>query len=305
MKEYSFTVTEDEEGTRVDKYLAELLPDMSRSFIQKLIEAGNLSVSGKSVKSNYKLKQDEVIHFETPDCIIPDIIPQDIPIDIVYEDEDVAIVNKPQGMVVHPSAGHYDNTLVNALLYHLSGRLSGINGILRPGIVHRIDKDTSGLLIICKSDFAHNSIAAQLKEHSANRRYRAIVHGVIKDDEGTVEAPLGRSQNDRKKMCIDNNGKHAVTHYKVLERFKGYTYIECKLETGRTHQIRVHMSSIGHPLMGDPVYMPQKEPIHCNGQMLHAKSIGFISPSKGEYIEFDSNLPGYFEKALDYLRAIK
>lgn len=303
MKEYFFTITEDEEEIRIDKFLSELLPNMSRSYIQKQIEDKNLFVNDKNVKSNYKLKPGDSIIFTTPDSVIPDILPQDIPLDIVYEDDDVAIVNKPQGMVVHPSAGHYEGTMVNALLFHLNGRLSGINGVLRPGIVHRIDKDTSGLLIICKSDFAHNSIAAQLKEHSANRTYHAIVHGNIKEDSFTVDAPLGRHPQDRKKMAIVPGGKRAVTHVKVLERFNGFTYVECKLETGRTHQIRVHLSSKGYPLMGDPVYCTLKEPIKCNGQMLHAKTIGFMSPSKNEYIEFDSELPEYFTKALEYLRA--
>lgn len=302
MTEYSFFVTEEEEGERVDKYLSLLLPDLTRSYIQKQIADSLLLINDKVSKANYRLKADDKICLSVPDSIVPDIKPENIPIEIVYEDEDVAIVNKPQGMVVHPSAGHYEGTLVNALIYHLAGRLSGINGVMRPGIVHRIDKDTSGLLIICKNDFSHNKIAEQLKEHSANRIYHAIVHGVLKNDNGTVDAPLGRSSIDRKKMSICMDGKRAVTHYKVLERFKDYTYIELKLETGRTHQIRVHMSSIGHPLMGDPVYMPQKEPVHCDGQILHAKSIGFVSPSTGKYIEFDSDLPEYFEKCLRYLR---
>lgn len=305
MKEYTFIVSEDYEDERVDKYLSLIIPELSRSYIQKQVDEGALKVNGVSKKSNYRLKPDEEVTLNIPDSIIPDIEPQNIPIEIVYEDEDVAIINKPQGMVVHPSAGHYNDTLVNALLYHLEGRLSGINGVLRPGIVHRIDKDTSGLLIICKTDFSHNSIALQLKEHSANRIYYAIVHGNVKDDNGTVDLPIGRSNIDRKKMCVTNEGKRAVTHYTVLERFDGYTFIKCKLETGRTHQIRVHMSHIGHPLMGDPVYMPQKEPVKCNGQMLHAKVIGFISPSSGKYLEFDSDLPDYFEKALSYLRNIK
>lgn len=302
MKEYNFVITDEDEGIRVDKYLADIMPDLSRSYIQKQIEDGNLLINGKASKSNYKLKADDEIEFTTPDSIIPDIEPENIPLKIVYEDEDVAIVSKPQGMVVHPSAGHYSGTLVNAILYHMNGRLSGINGVMRPGIVHRIDKDTSGLLIICKNDASHNSIAAQLKEHSINRIYYAIVHGVVKDDEGTVDAPMARSKADRKKMCIDQSGKRAVTHYTVLERFQGYSLIKCKLETGRTHQIRVHMASIGHPLMGDPVYLPQKEPIHCNGQMLHAMTIGFVGPSDGVYKEFSEPLPDYFEKALAYLR---
>ena len=302
MKEYVFLVSEDDEGERVDKYLALILPSLSRSYIQKQIDDGLLTINSVVKKSNYRLKADDEIKLQVPDSVEPDIKPQNIPLDIVYEDEDVCIVNKPQGMVVHPSAGHYEDTLVNALLYHLNGRLSGINGVLRPGIVHRIDKDTSGLLIICKNDFSHGKIAAQLKEHSANRIYHAIVHGVLKDDEGTIDTYIERNPLDRKKMCVSNTGKRAITHYKVLERFKDYTYIELKLETGRTHQIRVHMSHIGHPLMGDPVYMPRKEPIHCAGQMLHAKSIGFVSPSKNEYIEFDSDLPDHFKKALEYLR---
>lgn len=302
MKEYVFYVSEDDEGERVDKYLSLLLPDLTRSYIQKHIADGKLLVNEKVSKANYRLKCDDKVFLSVPDSIIPDIEPQNIPIDIVYEDEDVAIVNKPQGMVVHPSAGHYDGTLVNSLLHHMNGRLSGINGVLRPGIVHRIDKDTSGLLIICKNDFSHNNIALQLKEHSANRIYHAIVHGVLKDDEGTIDAPIGRDNVDRKKMAINYSGKPAVTHYKVIERFKSYTYIQLKLETGRTHQIRVHMTSIGHPLMGDPVYKPCKEPIHCEGQTLHAKSIGFVSPSKGEYLEFDSELPEYFNRILRYLR---
>lgn len=302
MREYVFCVSEDDEGERVDKYLSLLLPDLTRSYIQKQIQDDLLLVNEKVSKANYRLKAEDKVLLSVPDSVIPDIEPENIPVEIVYEDEDVAIVNKPQGMVVHPSSGHYNGTLVNALLYHLNGRLSGINGVLRPGIVHRIDKDTSGLLIICKNDFSHGKIAEQLKVHSANRIYHAIVHGKVKDDTGVIDAPIGRSSVDRKKMAINYDGKRAVTHYKVLERFKDYTYIELKLETGRTHQIRVHMTSIGHPLMGDPVYMPQKEPIHCEGQMLHAKTIGFVSPSKGNYIEFDSELPDHFEKALKYLR---
>jgi len=302
MKEYNFIVTDEDEGERADKYLSSLIPELTRSYIQKQIEDGQLLINSAVKKSNYRLKAEDEIKLNVPDSVIPDICPENIPIEIVYEDKDVCIVNKPQGMVVHPSAGHYEGTLVNALLFHLDGRLSGINGVLRPGIVHRIDKDTSGLLIICKNDFSHNNIALQLKEHSANRRYHAVVHGNLKDDEGTIDAPLGRSTVDRKKMCVTPDGKRAVTHYKVLERFNGYTYVELKLETGRTHQIRVHMSHIGHPLMGDPVYMPQKEPVHCEGQILHAKTIGFVSPSKNEYLEFTSDLPEYFEKVLRYLR---
>lgn len=302
MREFNFIISDEDEGIRVDKYLSDVLPDLSRSYIQKQISDGLLKVNDKPSKAGYKLKADDDIFLQVPDSVVPDIEPEDIPIDIVYEDEDVAIVNKPRGMVVHPSAGHYSGTLVNALLYRLQGRLSGINGVLRPGIVHRIDKDTSGLLIICKSDFAHAKIAEQLKEHSANRIYHAIVHGNVKDDTGTIDAPIARSSVDRKKMAIVPGGKRAVTHYKVLERFDGYTYIELKLETGRTHQIRVHMTSLGHPLMGDPVYNPQKEPIKLTGQMLHAKTIGFVSPTLNKYIDFDSELPEDFQKALKFLR---
>jgi len=299
------TCSPEAEGERIDKYLVANLPDLSRSYIQKQITENALYVNEKPVKSNYKVKADDSVIFTIPEAVVPDIEPENIPIDIIYEDDDVCIVNKPQGMVVHPSAGHYNGTLVNALLYHLNGRLSGINGVLRPGIVHRIDKDTSGLLIICKNDNSHESIAAQLKDHSCHRAYRAVVHGIIKDDEGTINAPIGRSKNDRKKMAVDENGKNAITHYKVLERYQNYTYVECILETGRTHQIRVHMAYIGHPLMGDPVYCCRKEPVSLNGQVLHAKTIGFISPTTGELKTFDSELPEHFMKVLKYLEATK
>ena len=302
MSLFKYVVPYEQEGERVDKVLSELNESLSRSYIQKLISSGLLTVNDDNKKSGYKLKEGDNISLDIPDSIIPDIVPENIPLDIVYEDNDVAIVNKPRGMVVHPSAGHYSNTLVNALLYHLNGRLSGINGVLRPGIVHRIDKDTSGLLIICKNDISHNSIAAQLKEHSCERRYRAIVHGNFDSLEGTVSGNIGRSSSDRKKMAITKDGKEAITHYKVLEQFKGYSYIECKLETGRTHQIRVHMTSINHPLFGDPVYGTVNEPVKTNGQMLHAKSIGFVSPTTNEFISFDSELPDDFMKVLSYLR---
>lgn len=301
MKEYRFIVTEEDEGERADKYLSSIIPDLTRSYIQKQIEEGFLLINEEKKKSNYRLKAEDIIVLSVPDSVIPDIKPENIPLDIVYEDDDVCVVNKPQGMVVHPAPGHYEGTMVNALLYHLNGRLSGINGVLRPGIVHRIDKDTSGLLIVCKSDFSHNTIASQLKDHTCNRIYHAVVHGVIEDDEGTVDAPLGRSTVDRKKMCICADGKRAVTHYRVLRRFSEYTYIECKLETGRTHQIRVHMASINHPLMGDPVYSSYKEKYHCEGQILHAKTIGFQSPSQNKYLEFDSELPTYFDEILKKL----
>ena len=303
MNIFAVIVEEAFEGLRIDKYLAEILPDLSRSYIQKQIEDQQVTVNEVVVKANYKLKTDDDVKFLIPDIKSLDIEKENIPIDIVYEDDDVAIVNKPQGMVVHPSAGHLSGTLVNALLYHMEGRLSGINGILRPGIVHRIDKDTSGLLIICKNDKSHEAIALQLKNHSCNRIYHAIVHGNIKEDEITIDAPIGRASNDRKKMAVTMGGKEAVTHVKALERFGNYTYVECRLETGRTHQIRVHLSHIGHPLMGDPVYCNIKEPLNLEGQLLHAKQIGFVSPTTGEYKEFDSQLPEHFIKALNYLRS--
>lgn len=302
MKEYRFIATEDDESERIDKFLTNSIDGLSRSFIQKSIEDGNLFVNGKAQKANYRLKPEDDLVFKVPDSTVLNIEPVDIPIDIVYEDNDVAIVNKPQGMVVHPSNGHYNDTLVNALLFHMEGRLSGINGILRPGIVHRIDKDTSGLLIICKNDSAHNSIAAQIKEHSVDRIYHGIVHGRVVPESGRVDAPIGRDKKDRLKMAVVPDGKSAVTGYRVIEYFKDYTYMEFKLETGRTHQIRVHMAHIRHPLMGDPVYSGFKEPIRCSGQMLHAKTIGFTSPTTGEHKIFDSELPEHFKKALDYLR---
>ena len=298
----SFIVSSEDEGERIDKYLTSMLNDLSRSYIQKQIENQNLSVNDTIVKSNYKVKADDNVSIMIPEAIVPDIEAENIPIDIVYEDDDVCIVNKPQGMVVHPANGHYTGTLVNALLFHLEGRLSGINGVLRPGIVHRIDKDTSGLLIICKNDNSHIKISEQLKDHTCMRTYHAIVHGVIKEDTLTIDEPIGRSDKDRKKMAVRADGRRAVTHIKVLERFKEYTYIECKLETGRTHQIRVHLSNINHPLMGDPLYCARKEPVSLNGQVLHAKTIGFLSPTSGEFNIFDSELPEHFIKTLNYLR---
>ena len=249
------TVEKEFSGNRVDKFLSEQFPDLSRSYIQKLIKDGHVTANGKIVKANYKLNALDTLALDKPELQEPDIVPENIPIDILYEDEDILIVNKPKGMVVHPSAGHYSGTLVNALMYHCKDQLSGINGIMRPGIVHRIDMDTTGSLLVCKNDFVHQDLAEQLKEHSIQRIYHAIVHGVIKEDEGTIDAPIGRHPIERKKMSVNyKNGKHAVTHYKVIERFKNYTYIKCRLETGRTHQIRVHMAHIRHPLLGDAVY---------------------------------------------------
>lgn len=306
MNEIVFEITPEMEDERIDKCISTFIDSLSRSYIQKIIKDGNVYVNDKAVKANYKVKMEDYVRFILPDSVEPDIPPQDIPLDIIYEDKDILIVNKPKNMVVHPAPGHYEGTLVNAVMFHCKDDLSGINGVMRPGIVHRIDKDTTGSLIICKNDEAHNSIAAQLKIHSITRKYRAIVFGNIKNDEGIINAPIGRHPNDRKKMAInERNGKPAITHYKVLERFDKYTYIECQLETGRTHQIRVHMSSIGHPLIGDTVYTNQKAPFHLEGQTLHAMVIGFEHPSKGEYMEFEAPLPDYFEKLLNILRNSK
>ena len=309
MKHFEFSVTDEYAGERIDKCISELYEDFSRSYIQKLIKDNLVNVSpnkencelSKSVKGSYILKEGNFVFFDTKESIIPDIVPEDIPLDILYEDSDVLVVNKPKGMVVHPAPGHYSNTLVNAVMFHVKD-LSGINGVLRPGIVHRIDMNTTGSLIICKNDKAHIDIAAQLKEHSINRLYRAIVHGVINEDEGTVNKPIGRNEKDRKKMaCNVANSKNAITHYKVLKRFKDYTYIECKLETGRTHQIRVHMASIGHPVLGDDVYSTIKSPFKLLGQTLHAMTLGFIQPSTREYIEVVAPLPEYFNNLLNIL----
>ena len=304
---YLFQVTEEYEEERIDKYISMLIDSLSRSFIQKLLKDGEVLVNGMPVKQNYRLKEGEEVSFVLPEAVEPDILPEDIPLDILYEDEDVLVVNKPKGMVVHPAAGHYSHTLVNALMYHCRDSLSGINGVMRPGIVHRIDRDTTGSLLVCKNDFAHLSIASQLKEHSIVRRYRAVVYGALKEEEGTVDLPVGRDPFDRKKMAAGvKNGKEAVTHYRVLQRFRGYTYIECRLETGRTHQIRVHMEAIGHPLLGDEVYRRNipgngKLPCHLQGQTLHAMILGFRHPRTGEYVETTAPLPDYFSRLLQIL----
>ncbi len=301
MQNYQFQVLKEDEN-RIDKFLDLKMSDISRSFLQKTIKGKGVLVNGKVVKANYQVKENDIIQLTIPDAITPDILPEDIPICILFEDEDILIVNKPKGMVVHPAAGHYSGTLVNALMYHCKDSLSGINGVMRPGIVHRIDMDTTGSLIVCKNDFSHQYISDLLKEHNITRKYHAIVHGVIKDEAGTVEGPIGRHPVDRKKMSInEQNGKEATTHFRVLQRFKSYTYIECELETGRTHQIRVHMASINHPLLGDSVYTNQKSKYNLQGQTLHAKTIGFVHPRTNKYLEIDAPLPDYFEKLLQIL----
>ena len=302
MENFLFEIQENQQ-MRLDKYLAEQFPEQTRSYLQKLIKEGQVLVNGKTVKSGYQLSKGDEVSVTIPEPKELDVEPQKMDLDIVYEDEDVILINKPKGMVVHPAPGHTTDTLVNGPLYHCKDNLSGINGVARPGIVHRIDRDTTGILIVCKNDMSHNSIAAQLKEHSINRRYRALVHGNLKEDTGTVEGPIGRHPVDRKKMAInERNGKPAVTHFTVLERFGNYTLIECKLETGRTHQIRVHMTSIGHPLVGDEVYGPAKCPFKLQGQCLHAMVLGFVHPRTGEYMEFSADLPEYFEDLLKKLR---
>lgn len=303
MNEYSFMCQDDLTDSRIDRCIADMYQDMSRSYIQKLIKEGLVFVNGKVIKASYRVAEGDMISFTAPDAILPDIEPEDIPLDILYEDDDVLVVNKGKGMVVHPAPGHYSGTLVNALMYHCRDNLSGINGVLRPGIVHRIDMDTTGSLLVCKNDKAHMSIAEQLKDHTINRVYTCIVHGVMKDDCGRIEAPIGRSEKDRKKMAVNaKNGKEAITNYKVVERFDKFTMVKCKLETGRTHQIRVHLSSIGYPIAGDELYCSLKPPCKLEGQALHAGLIGFIHPSTGEYMEFTAPLPDYFEKLIKVIR---
>lgn len=302
MDKFLFLIQEELVDERIDKCLSLLMDTLSRSYIQKLIKEDHVLVNNQVVKANYRVKADDEICFYLPKSIEPEILPQDIPLNILYEDNDVIVVNKPKGMVVHPAAGHYKDTLVNGLLFHCKDSLSGINGVMRPGIVHRIDMNTTGSLIVCKNDHSHNHIAAQLKEHSITRKYHAIVYGVLKDDFGTIDKPIGRSDADRKKMAVNaKNGRNAVTHYKVLKRFDKYTYIECRLETGRTHQIRVHMASIGHPILGDDIYSNRPCPFKLEGQTLHAKIIGFVHPTTEKYMEFDAPLPNYFVHLLEIL----
>lgn len=305
MDEFRFTVPELMEEERIDKYISGMVDTLSRSYLQKLIKENAVSVNGAPVKANYRVKAEDEIVFYLPEAVEPDIEPEDIALSILYEDEDLLFINKPKGMVVHPAAGHYSGTVVNAVLYHCRGHLSGINGIMRPGIVHRIDKDTTGSLVICKTDAAHADVARQLKEHTITRRYRAIVHGLFAEEEGTIDTPIGRHPTERKKMAAGvSNGRTAVTHYRTLQRFEGYTYLECMLETGRTHQIRVHMASIGHPLLGDEVYGNRKSPFKLEGQTLHAMTLGLQHPRDGRYLEIEAPLPDYFVRLLQILKKV-
>lgn len=301
MKMCKYLIEEDEEDIRLDVFLSSTLEESSRSYIQKIIENGGVKVNGSLKKSSYKLKLNDTVILDVPEVKKLEVIAEDIPIEIVYEDSDLIVVNKPSGMVVHPASGISSGTLVNALLFHCSD-LSGINGIARPGIVHRIDKDTSGLLVIAKNDLAHNKLSEQLKEHTTTRVYLALVEGVIKDDEGTIDAPLARHKTERIKIAVTIGGRNAVTHYKVIERFKNTTLLSCRLETGRTHQIRVHMAYIRHPVVGDPIYGFKKQRFNTSGQLLHAKKLGFIHPTTGNYIEFESEIPAEFKKIINILR---
>lgn len=296
---YTLIISEENAGLRLDKLLSEQMEGMTRSAIQGIIEGGNVTINGKACSKNAKPVVGDIVEVSLPEVRALDVEAQNIPIDVVYEDDDLLVVNKPKGMVVHPAAGNYDGTLVNALMYHCGDSLSGINGVMRPGIVHRIDKDTSGLLIVAKNDRSHAGLAEQIKEHSFLREYEAVVYGNIKNDSGTVDAPIGRHHTDRKKMCVTTkNSRNAVTHYEVLGRYNGFTHLRLRLETGRTHQIRVHMAHIGHPVAGDAVYGPKKVIAALNGQCLHARVIGFIHPISGEYLSFKSDLPEYFTKFL-------
>ncbi len=293
----------EDKGMRLDKFLSVRVEELTRSAAERLAEQGQVSSGGKTLDKKYRLRAGDAIEVILPEPVGLDILPEAIPLDIRYEDADLLVVNKPKGMVVHPAAGHAGGTLVNALLAHCGDSLSGINGVIRPGIVHRIDKDTSGLLIVAKNDFAHQRLAEQIKEHSFTRMYEAMVHGNLKEDTGTVDAPIGRHPTDRKRMAVtEKNSRHAVTHFEVLARYKGFTHVRLKLETGRTHQIRVHMAYIGHPVAGDPVYGPKKPVPNLDGQCLHARVIGFVHPRTGEYLEITSELPPYFTAFLEKLK---
>lgn len=298
----NLTVDGENSDLRLDKYLVSQFEDFTRSAVSKLIEGGQVKVNEKTASKNYKCKAGDRVEIEIPDPVELDVTAENIPLDIVYEDSDLLVVNKPKGMVVHPAAGNYSGTLVNALLYHCKDSLSGINGVIRPGIVHRIDKDTSGLLIVAKNDTAHLDLAQQIKEHSFHRAYQAVAYGNFKEDNGTVNQPIGRHPKDRKKMAVTyKNSKNAVTHYEVISRYEKFTHIRCVLETGRTHQIRVHMAYIGHPLAGDEVYGPKKVITELNGQCLHAGELGFVHPRTKEYMEFTAPLPEYFTNFLKKL----
>jgi 23S rRNA pseudouridine1911/1915/1917 synthase len=299
-----YLVTEEDNGTRIDKYIANIQEDLTRSHLQKLIQEGMILVDEKIIKSNYKVSSGNKVVITLPEPVELDIKAENIPLDIIYEDSDFVIINKSKGMVVHPAAGHYTGTLVNGLLYHCKDELSGINGVLRPGIVHRIDMNTTGVIVVCKNDKSHQCIAEQLKVHSITRKYNAIVYNTFKNDTGTIDSPIGRHPVDRKKMAINcKNGKNAVTNYSVLENLGNkFSHVECTLQTGRTHQIRVHMASIQHPLLGDDIYGPEKTPFHLEGQTLHARVLGFIHPTTKEYVEFEAPLPDYFEVLLSKLR---
>ena len=302
----------EQAGERLDVFVSQWIPDVTRSRVQTLLAEGMILVDGKVVKAGYKLKAGNLVQVNLPQPKELSAEPEPMDLEILYKDSDLAIVNKPRGLVVHPAAGHGSGTLVNGLLHHFKGNLSGINGVMRPGIVHRIDKDTSGLLVICKSDRAHQGLSDLLKDHDIERVYHAVVHGSFSKTEGTIDAPIGRMDSDRKKMCVRADGRRAVTHYKVLEQYEGFSYVELRLETGRTHQIRVHMRSIGHPLLGDEVYGAAKENTKLEkklkgndfwpGQILHAKVLGFVHPVSGEYMEFNSELPPYFQTVLEYLQ---
>ena len=293
---------QEDQGKRLDVFVSSRLPDLSRSAVQRLMEGDSVTVNGGKANKKDRIKREDVVCVTVLDPVPMEAYPEDIPLDIVYEDEDLLVVNKPKGMVVHPAPGNPDGTLVNALLYHCRGNLSGIGGVLRPGIVHRIDKDTSGLLMVAKNDFAHQNLAAQIQAHSFLRMYEAVVYGGFGDDSGTVNAPIGRHPSDRKKMAVVPGGREAVTHYEVVGRYPGFTHLRLRLETGRTHQIRVHMASLGHPVAGDAVYGPKKVISSLGGQCLHARTLGFEHPRDGRYLEFSSPLPDYFMKFLSGLQ---
>ncbi|MCO7137280.1 RluA family pseudouridine synthase [[Clostridium] leptum] len=302
METFRLTVGQENQGKRLDVFVSSSVPDLSRSAAQRLVEEGNVKVNGGKPSKKTQMKTGDTVCVTVPDPVEMEAYPENIPLNVVYEDEDLLVVDKPKGMVVHPAPGNPDGTLVNALLYHCRGNLSGIGGVLRPGVVHRIDKDTSGLLMVAKNDFAHQHLAAQIQAHSFLRLYESVVYGGFRDDQGVVNAPIGRHPTDRKKMAVVPGGREAVTHYEVVERYPGFTHLRLKLETGRTHQIRVHMASLGHPVAGDAVYGPKKVITSLHGQCLHAKVLGFEHPRDGRYLEFSSALPDYFVKFLSDLQ---